>query len=322
MNTISVIVPIYNCEKYLNKCIKSIIDQTYHNLEIILINDGSTDNSLKICKYYQTIDNRVKVINKKNEGVANTRNIGLQYATGDLISFIDGDDYIEKNMFEEMVKNVYEYDIVVCKYVIIKNEKKIHQKYQFHDKLITKEEILPMFLKGEILTAHLWNKLYKKELFYEIKFNKYNMLEDLDIMYKVLEKCKKIKYIDKEYYNYVYIPNSLTKKYSIEMLTDYRDVINNMYNYFSKNINISQYLYFNKIMNLCNLYELIALTELSRKEKKKFDKEYKVFKSALKHIDRTLFKSFSTKTKFKILILSLNKNLFYCFIHLLKGVKK
>ena len=101
---ISVIVPIYNVEKYLIKCIESIINQTYKDLEIILVDDGSTDSSGKICDEFATKDNRIKVIHKKNGGLSSARNIGLDICKGNYISFIDSDDYIELDMYEKMIK--------------------------------------------------------------------------------------------------------------------------------------------------------------------------------------------------------------------------
>ena len=116
--TISVIVPIYNVEKYLDRCLKSIINQTYKNLEIILIDDGSPDNCGTICDEYAKKDNRIKVVHKDNGGLVKARNTGLDIATGEYISFIDPDDWIELNMYEEMIKIADETntDIVRCGY--------------------------------------------------------------------------------------------------------------------------------------------------------------------------------------------------------------
>ena len=113
---ISVIVPIYNSEQYLERCIESILKQTYSNIEIILVDDGSTDNSPSICDQYQKKDSRIKIIHKGNSGAASSRNVGIEIARGDFISFVDSDDYIELNMYEEMmnINKKYECDIVMC----------------------------------------------------------------------------------------------------------------------------------------------------------------------------------------------------------------
>ena len=120
MNKISIIIPIYNVEQYLPQCLDSIINQTYKNLEIILINDGSTDNSGKICDNYAKVDNRIHVFHKKNEGVTSARNLGLDKCTGDFIGFVDPDDFIELNMYEILYNEQQRTnaDIVWCNYLL------------------------------------------------------------------------------------------------------------------------------------------------------------------------------------------------------------
>ena len=113
---ISVIVPVYNVENYLSQCLKSIINQTYKNLEIICVNDGSTDKSLMILKEYEKKDKRIKVINQNNKGLAATKNVGMKIATGDYITFVDSDDYIDLNVYEKCIESIIKYnkpDIVV-----------------------------------------------------------------------------------------------------------------------------------------------------------------------------------------------------------------
>ena len=123
---ISVIVPIFNCEKTLSRCLDSILVQTYTNLEIICINDGSTDNSLKILRNYELKDNRIRVINKENEGVSKTRNIGLECCSGEYVLFVDADDYISDEMIEKLFEAIGEnYDVVVSGYTEINNEESI-----------------------------------------------------------------------------------------------------------------------------------------------------------------------------------------------------
>ena len=130
MEKLTVIVPVYNSSKYLKKCIESILEQTYVNTEIILVNDGSTDNSIDICKEFKQIDNRIIVIDKENGGVASARNAGLEVATGSYVAFVDSDDYVEKDMYETMIEalNNNNADIVECGFNQInieENKKKI-----------------------------------------------------------------------------------------------------------------------------------------------------------------------------------------------------
>lgn len=120
---ISVIVPVYNVEKYLKQCLDSIVNQTYKNLEIIIVNDGTKDNSMKIVENYLQ-DNRIKVINKENGGLASARNSGLEKVTGKYISFIDSDDWIELNMYEELVSQINDEDILIYRYFSYDDKKK------------------------------------------------------------------------------------------------------------------------------------------------------------------------------------------------------
>ena len=124
-NLISIIVPIYNVEKYLKKCIDSIINQTYKNLEIILVDDGSPDNCGKICDEYAKKDNRIKVIHKENGGVSSARNVGVENATGEYIGFVDSDDYIEKDMYEVLINNLKKENAdisIISNYEVYKNK--------------------------------------------------------------------------------------------------------------------------------------------------------------------------------------------------------
>ena len=115
---ISIIVPVYNVEKYLSQCIESIINQNYKNIEIILVNDGSTDKSGDICDSYSLKDNRIKVIHKKNEGVSIARNTGLKVATGEYIAFVDGDDFVHEYIYTKLINiiNNSKYDLVMCRF--------------------------------------------------------------------------------------------------------------------------------------------------------------------------------------------------------------
>lgn len=321
MKKISVIVPIYNCEEYIERCLQSIINQTYKNLEIILINDGSTDGSIKICEKYKQSDYRIKLINQKNSGVSVARNNGIEISTGEYITFVDSDDYIDSKMYEELINNIENCDIAVCKYVSIKNEIMISQHCNYNKKIINKKDIIPLFLQGDVLTAHLWNKLYKRDLFDGIKFNNYNMLEDLDVMYRILDKCQNIAYIEKEYYYYVYNTSSLTKKYGIPMLNDYCSCINNMHKYFENNKQYKPYLIYNKVITYCTLFELVAKSNLTKKEKMNFKEYYCEFKMNFKKLDKELYVQFSKKQKCKLLLLNFNKSIFMFAIKCMKGIK-
>lgn len=215
---ISVIVPVFNAEKYLNQCIDSIIHQTIKDLEILLINDGSTDHSLKICREYEKKDSRIHVIDKKNSGPSNTRNLGIEKSTGDYILFVDSDDYIEKTMLEEMYQKIIEekVDVVRCNIKKYKNETdyQVENMYELANKKITKEQI------GKILSHFLTLKenlgcysvllLTKKSVVQ--KFNSsICFMEDYDYYARLLLNIKSIYFLDKPFYHYRYNEVGLSK---------------------------------------------------------------------------------------------------------------
>ncbi len=206
---ISVIIPIYNVEEYLEKCLKSILLQTYKNIEVILVNDGSTDSSLEICKKYSKIDNRIIIINKKNEGVSSARNNGLKIAKGDYVIFIDPDDSINENMLQILYNNINkanDIDISICGFERIypkhKKEKEVSNKKY---KIIDKELLLKEMLGKENFQGYVWNKLYKKSIInkYQIRFNeKISVYEDFLFNSEYINKIHKGIYSNQKLYYY------------------------------------------------------------------------------------------------------------------------
>lgn len=218
MDKISIVVPVYNVEKFLSRCIDSIICQTYKNLEIILVDDGSKDNSSSICDLYEKKDKRIKVIHKENGGLSSARNAGIEEATGDYIAFVDSDDYIEPNMYEEMYNAAKKLscDIITCnyKYVyddgsikLINNDKK-NEEFDF----VSSIKEMNLFNKFDMSAC---TKLFKKDLFDDIRFPVGKLSEDYYIMYLLFEKSNKVYYIASPYYNYFQRKNSITKSNKI-----------------------------------------------------------------------------------------------------------
>ena len=197
---ISVIVPVYNCEKYLDRCIESLINQTYKNIEIILINDGSKDNSLEICNKWQKNDNRIIVINKENGGVSSARNKGLEIAKGKYISFIDSDDYLDINCYNTLLENNGNYDVIVFNYYYdFINYKKVgitnfgNGKFEYE-----------LFRKNSI-QGYACNKLYKSEIINKIRFDeKIKICEDLlfNINICIQNNGIRYRYFDTPFYYY------------------------------------------------------------------------------------------------------------------------
>lgn len=200
MKKVSVIVPIYNAENYIKYAIESLINQTYKNLEFILINDGSTDNTEKIIKKYK--DKRIKYISKENTGISDTRNIGLDLATGDYIMFLDSDDYLESDAVQLMVSKIVddECDLVICDYFIETNTTKEMYIKNFDDcNLKDSPEIL------NNINMAPWNKIYKKDLFKNGK-NRFPVglkYEDAPVVVGTLIDAKRIGKVNKCLYHYV-----------------------------------------------------------------------------------------------------------------------
>ena len=210
MPKISIIVPIYNVEAYIGNCIDSILNQTFRDFELILVNDGSTDKSLDICKDYKDIDNRICIIDKKNGGVSSARNAGLQIAKGEYIGFVDSDDYIHTQMYEilynEIVKN--DADISMCQFkrVFEFNKKELSDKIVLSKEvqlLNSKETVFKLGRNNSVKYVVLWNKLYKKNLFDNINFKEGIIHEDEYIIHRLLYKGNKLIYVRKELYFYL-----------------------------------------------------------------------------------------------------------------------
>lgn len=204
---ISVIVPVYNMEKYLKRCVDSILVQTYRQLEIILVDDGSTDTSPVICDDYAVKDKRIRVIHKENGGLSDARNAGLAIATGNYIGFVDSDDWIEpdmyKDMYEAVVKNRAQ--MAVCRYAEIYPDRIIDGSCN-DVVVLSRDEVLDIFIcehsQYKIYNS-VWSKLFQRELIGDTKFPKGRNSEDIVFTTKAFCRLKCCVYIDKAYYNYV-----------------------------------------------------------------------------------------------------------------------
>ena len=222
MNLISVIVPIYNVEKFIKKCLDSIVNQTYKNLEIILVDDGSPDSCGKICDEYAQKDNRIKVIHKENGGLVSARNAGLEIATGDYISFIDPDDWIEKEMYEEMIKIAIEknVDAVRCGHYRDDNETSeehtcIFTENKLFNFKLDRDTLLDIFLSGKI-GPNLWAMIIKKNCYDKIHNNYLTHFLGEDYIYVTELFCviDSIYFYNKSFYHYY--KNTTSMSYSLE----------------------------------------------------------------------------------------------------------
>lgn len=200
---ISVIIPVYNVEKYIGQCLDSIVNQTYKNLEIIIVNDGSNDNSLEIINRYSQNDRRIKIINLENKGVSFARNIGIKNSEGNYISFVDSDDYLNLNTYEKLVKNLDGEDLIIFNYGRFENSTReiIKEKYVSDDEMQElPEEKRYLYSK---INHSCWNKLYKTEYLKRNKFKFFEILyEDVFFNLEVIYSTNNIKILNESFYNY------------------------------------------------------------------------------------------------------------------------
>lgn len=215
---ISVIVPVYNVENYLKKCINSIINQTFKNLEIILVDDGSSDRSGDICDEYCKLDKRIKVIHKKNGGLSSARNIGIDNATGTYISFIDSDDWIEENLYEHCI-SLFREKVDIINFGIQRNysDGSFSDKKSDEYKLLNNKEAVISLNTFRNVDVSSCNKIYRRSLFNKIRFPEGKLCEDCYIMYKIFLKANRIVITPFIGYHYFKRIGSITQNKNVNM---------------------------------------------------------------------------------------------------------
>ncbi len=260
IDVVSIIIPVYNVEKYIKKCLDSVIKQTYKDIEIILVDDGSTDSSGELCDYYATIDDRVKVIHQVNSGVSVARNQGLSICTGDFITFVDPDDWIDENAIEEMLRTalVHNADIVMCEFYYHHNDGKTGKTNNtrlLQDHRYSKDEIMsdifPICCCRDLIEGNntpplmaVWNKLFARELILKFQFhNKMTMWEDFYLVIKCLMNCNAIYYTKESYYHYRCLDNSASHKFNIATFESKKLLNKLLYKYITLNKTNEDVLY-------------------------------------------------------------------------------
>lgn len=203
MCEISIIVPVYKVEKYLRKCVDSILAQTFTDFEVILVDDGSPDNSGKICDEYAEKDSRVRVLHKANGGLSSARNAGIEIAKGKYLGFVDSDDYIAEDMYELLYNNILKEnaDMSICGIYDVYEGKEPIVKPTI-EKVVSADEALLLILQGNIISVHAVNKLYKRELFSKVRYPEGKYHEDSFIIVDLLEQCQKVAIDSKQKYYY------------------------------------------------------------------------------------------------------------------------
>ena len=282
---VTLLVPVYNTEKYIKRCLESIINQTYKHLEIILIDDGSTDSSSKICDDYAKKDSRIEVFHKENQGSSAEKNFGLSIAKGKYISFVDSDDYLEPTIIEKLVKKIEsnQSDIAICNF-FPNNTTNLEETF-------TSRQALTYIMDKKYFRGYNWNKLYKRELAKDIQFcTDIYMAEDLLFNCKYLLKAKKCSYIDEKLYHYNCdnnnsISNSkLSKKY-LTIIDSYYGLVNL---YKENKIEYLPYLYIDEFKVCCDIIYKNSLIKDKKDKldlKKVYDKKKELFNEITKSKD-------------------------------------
>ena len=310
MYLISIIVPVYNVESYLSKCLESIINQTYKNIEIILIDDGSTDDSGKICDEYAAKDNRINIIHKTNGGVSDARNSGLEIAQGEYIGFVDSDDYIELDMYETLLNFLLNnnLDVVMCSSYKVKNKNIIKCKdfkpYIFNSKEEIIEDLLINKYKGSPITV--WNKLFKRGVLKEVRFIKDKEYEDIYFLLEWIKFTNRFGRIPYHGYYYIIRSGSITNpRYFNDKIFDLilssQKNLQEIKKLYPNAINAAEFKLFRAYISTAN--QLIACIDIN--EHKEFCKKLQnSLKKYLFNISKNPYLTW--KQKLKLILLSLN----------------
>lgn len=309
-DVISIVVPVYNASKYLKECIDSLLNQTYKNLEIILINDGSTDNSLNICKSYN--DSRIKVIDKQNSGVSKTRNLGIETSSGKYLMFVDSDDYLDLDYVEKMYNYLKEnnYTTVISGLTQVTDNKKIigYVKHSSNNCSLTFNNIVPEIV-NKITLCSSCKTLFSLE---ELKNNKLKFKENMkfceDMLFSFdnLSKTKSIGYLNNNGYYYRKNDESITNNTGLDTFKIYLE--NNLYalEYIKKITNCSDELIANRVLSKLNT-AFKKITYLKYEDFKKYVKMY----ISNKYISKVNLKTIDYESKANSLLLKLLKNKHY-----------
>ena len=312
MELISVIIPVYNVEKYLIKCIESVIHQTYKNLEIILIDDGSTDSSGHICDEYAKSDSRIIAIHREIGGLSAARNTGIEKANGEYILFVDSDDYIDCGMIEFLVSLAKENNtnMSVCGFNYTDGNDKIwcQENLSFSCSILTCEEYWEYFYSDtRVFYVTMWAKLFRRTLWNEIRFPEGKLHEDEFVIHSIIEQCDNISVSKKPFYFYVQRPKSIVNtRFTIKNLDAAEGMLLRC-KYFIQN---SHFALAEKTL-LMAMYSITSgiskIENISKPDKKRLKELKKLFCSMYKKL---LFKNIGIRSKIKCGIFCISIKLF------------
>lgn len=271
---LSVIVPVYNVEKYLRQCLDSIVNQIYKDLEIVIVNDGSNDGSLSIIKEYAALDNRIKVIDKENGGLVSAYTTGYEYATGEYITFVDSDDWCELNMFTDLMDkfNKYDIDLVISTYKRGYDENTLEKSncdFGLKEGIHDNKDNFYYKVNQHAISAARWGKIYKKTKLDSVISNidiSVNFAEDIMVALPYAMAIKNYYYIDKAYYYYRIVDGSISKRFNEKAIFDVTKIYNTLMKF--------DYKYNDKLLDgfmleiyLRLIYNIMQLCDFKDREK-------------------------------------------------------
>lgn len=286
---ITVIIPCYNAERTLERCLTSVVHQAYDNLEIILVDDGSTDNSSKIYESFQEKDSRIKILRQDNSGVSKARNIGVKAAAGDYLCFVDSDDWVEPEYCSELyqILNEENADIAIIE-ASYENENGniVFHKATSEEKVLDGKEALSMLLEDNVIQSHPWGKLYKTLFLKNVNFpENLKCYEDYSTLFKVFDKAQKVVKSNKKLYHYIQHDDSLSHNLSPETAYYFYLAIINVFQFLKKNKEVKHNSKITRNIIKKLLMVLKRILRQTGQEEMKTEKEEirKSFKSFLKY---------------------------------------
>lgn len=277
MIKVSVVVPVYNVEKYLDKCLSSLVSQTLKDIEIIVVNDGTKDNSQKIIdKYKNNYPKIIKSYIKENGGLSDARNFGMKYAKGDYVAFVDSDDYVDVNMYEEMYKKAIEsnYDIVVCDLNYVYDSKIKFHSCNIKNDLLSKQEIKDNMIE---MYPTAWNKIYKRSFVENFSFKKNIWYEDVEFMFKIIPFVNSMGVVRKPFYQYVQREGAISSTFNKKIL-DHMENFNGLIKYYKDKKIFNEYYCELEYLYVKYLYATMLKGLAKMHNKKLFFNEYKVIR--------------------------------------------
>lgn len=317
---ISVIVPVYNVEKHIQKCVTSICNQSYKDIEIILVDDGSTDRSGTICDELQKENQKIQVVHKVNGGLSSARNAGIDVAKGDYYGFIDSDDYIEKEMFGTLFEAITRTgkEIACCGRIVDIFGQYSNVEFTIkEEREFSREEAIKEVLLLEKIDVSACDKLYDKKIFKDIRYPEGKISEDAAIIFDIIEKSNGMVHVGRPFYHYVFRNDSITKsKYNEKRY----DVVGNMFR--TKNFIIEKYP---NLIKYYNIYSTISASALlldmdrDRSAKIKYPEHYIDYRELFNDGFKDAVRYPGINIKMKVRLLSIKSHLTVPFF-LLKGV--